>query len=241
MTIASDRLDQVLTQWEAGRSADSLQTAADPELRPLLEAAAAIRGIRHSAPSAAALERTLRAVQSAGARERAAGRSVSSTVGRRWMAAGAIALLVLAASGGSVFAADSALPDSPLYPVRVAHEHAEIALAGSAPRRAARYGDFAVRRADQLPNAKRELSDRALIVALNDIRDLLGHATREAHGARDAGPVVKTAAAKVRRDLEELERQPLRPAVAAAAAQAIREAAQAIRQVEDDEPELGDD
>lgn len=234
MSATSDRLDAILTQLGTGERVDALRLEVDPELQPLLEVAAVVHALHQAGPSAAAAEQTVRAVRAAAARQRVAVQKEKPTVGRRWMAAGAIALLVLTVSAGSVFAADSALPDSPLYPVRVAHERAEIALTGSAPRRAVRYADFAVRRADQLPNAKRELSDRVLIVTLAEVRDLLRHATQEALSARNARPAVKTAAERVRRDVEELERQPLRSAVAAAAARTIRE-------VEDDEAELDDD
>ncbi|MBI4295534.1 MAG: hypothetical protein HY667_00305 [Chloroflexi bacterium] len=69
---------------------------------------------------------------------------------RQWATAVAIILVLVLASGGTVAAASSAMPDSPLYPVKQATEQTRLKLAPSDIAKAQLYARFADRRVREI-------------------------------------------------------------------------------------------
>jgi hypothetical protein len=68
----------------------------------------------------------------------------------RWAIAVMTALLVLILGSGTVFASNSSMPGSPLYPVKIATENVRLSMTGSAVAKAQLYATYAERRVVEL-------------------------------------------------------------------------------------------
>jgi hypothetical protein len=89
-------------------------------------------------------------------RERAEKRAIGPSWHRRWAVAVSTVLVVLLAGVGTVAASADALPDEPLYAVKLATERARIALASSDTDRAELHIQFAERRATEIAEMARQ-------------------------------------------------------------------------------------
>jgi hypothetical protein len=188
MRKAEDVLETYLAQIVSGAPIE----ATDSDLQPMLRVAARMRQLSSIEPSPASVERIRLALRRAPVRE-AGVRSTRPQLGlwRRPAIGLAFAVLVLTLGTTSALAAPSALPDSPLYPVRNWREAAQVQLAGSSAQRAMLYATFAAQRSSQL----RQLADHKAVdpglamTLLRDIEDRVHHANQE---ARDDGPAARS-------------------------------------------------
>lgn len=68
----------------------------------------------------------------------------------RWATVVAVVLAVVLAGSGTVYAASGSMPDSPLYPVKLASEQARMMLPGSNEKKAEAYADYMDRRISEI-------------------------------------------------------------------------------------------
>ncbi|MBI4331270.1 MAG: hypothetical protein HY673_08315 [Chloroflexi bacterium] len=116
---------------------------------------------------------------------------------RPWLTAASIALAVLVAAGGTAFAAAGSMPDQPLYPVKIATEQIQTAVAPSALGKAQLEARLAERRIEELsyivgkdkPEAVERLSER-LYSHYSRIEDLVLGELEDAEKS-DVTPVPK--------------------------------------------------
>src|ERR1700694_3674253 len=122
-----------------------------------------------------------------------AARSTTPRLGlwRRPVAGLAFAVILMALGTTSALAAPSALPDSPLYPVRNVREAVQVKLAGNAAQRAILYANFAAERATQLRQlvGHKDVTPGVMVTLLRDIASRVHQANQEATAAGPAaGP-----------------------------------------------------
>src|SRR6202165_819094 len=121
MRKAEDVLETYLAQIVGGAPV----LATDSPLQPMLQAAMQLRQVARIAPSAARVARIRVELRRSHTRE-AGARPTTPRLGlwRRPVAGLAFAMMLMALGTTSALAAPSALPDSPLYPVRNMREAA---------------------------------------------------------------------------------------------------------------------
>ena len=117
------------------------------QLKPLLETALAVKETSAVQPRAEFKARARYQFRSA-LREAAAPKPFFGWR-RRWAAVVAVLVLLLA-GGGTVFAAAGSMPDSPLYPVKLATERVQLVLTPSQLGKANLCAEFADRRVDEI-------------------------------------------------------------------------------------------
>jgi hypothetical protein len=117
------------------------------QLKPLLETALAVKETSAVQPRAEFKARARYQFRSA-LREAAAPKPFFGWR-RRWAAVVAVLVLLLA-GGGTVFAAAGSMPDSPLYPVKLATEQVQLVLTPSQLGKANLCAEFADRRVDEI-------------------------------------------------------------------------------------------
>jgi len=127
--ILNDCLERLLVKGESLEQCLERYPAQAAELKPLLETALAAREAAAIQPRPDFKAQASYQFRSA-LEERAAGKSRSSWGWfPRWATVVAIVLvLVLGGGGGTVAAADSSMPGSPLYPVKLATEQVRLTL-----------------------------------------------------------------------------------------------------------------
>ncbi|HEV2012376.1 MAG TPA: DUF5667 domain-containing protein [Candidatus Dormibacteraeota bacterium] len=193
MRETDDALETYLSQIVSGAPG----WPPDSGLEPMLRVARQLRQLASIEPSWASVERTRVALRRRSVGEVGA-RSATRRLGlwRRPVAGLAFALLILTLGTTSALAAPSALPDSPLYPVRNLREAVQVQLAGSPAQRAMLYVNFAAERSKQLrelpgPNA---LAPNLVTTLLRDITARVHQANQE---AQDGGPAARSAVLQV--------------------------------------------
>jgi hypothetical protein len=193
MRHADDVLETYLAQVVSG----ALVQTPEPGLEPMLRVARQLRQVGSIQPSPATVERTRVALRRGPAGEVGA-RSATPRVGlwRRPVVGLAFAVLVVTLGTTSALAAPSALPDSPLYPVRNVREALQVQLAGTAAQRAVLYANFAAERTTQLrrlagPNA----AAPGLVATL--LRDITARVHQANQEAQDGGPAARSAIRQV--------------------------------------------
>lgn len=188
MRNAEEVLETYVAQIVSGAPID----AADSSLQPMLRVAMQLRRVSSIEPSPASVERIHIALRRVPTSE-VATRSTTPrfTLWRRPIMGLAIAMVLLTLGTTSALAAPSALPDSPLYPVRNWREALEVQLAGSSAQRAMLYARFAAERSTQLRRlADYKAVDPGLVTTLlRDIEDRVHQANYE---ARDDGPAARS-------------------------------------------------
>jgi hypothetical protein len=193
MRKAEDVLETSLAQIVGGAPV----LATDSGLQPMLQVAMQLRQVGRLAPSPARVERIRVALRRVPTRE-AGAPSTMPRLGlwRRPMAGLAFALMLMALGTTSALAAPSALPDSPLYPVRNMREAVQVQLAGTAAQRAMLYANFAAERATQLRRlvGRKDVTPGVVVTLLRDITSRVHQANQE---ARDDGPAARSAVSRV--------------------------------------------
>ena len=193
MRKAEDVLESSLAQIVSGAPVQ----AADSDLQPMLHVATRLRQVGRIAPSPATLERIRVALRRVPTRE-AGARSTRPRLSlwRRPVAGLAFAIVLMALGTTSALAAPSALPDSPLYPVRNLREAVQVQLAGTAAQRATLYANFAAERAAQLRGlvGRKDVTPGAVVTLLQDLRSRVNQANQE---AKDDGPAARSAVGQV--------------------------------------------
>lgn len=149
-----EALDVCLEEVLSGRK--SLEDCLDEhteirsELEPLLKVAVAVARLAQDEPSAMARNRSRMRLQSRLLECRVrSGRRLD----RLWfhaLRAAAVLLVVIVAGGGTAIVAASSLPNDAIYPLKLAIEQAEVALARSPEHRAAVHVSLAARRLEEI-------------------------------------------------------------------------------------------
>jgi hypothetical protein len=193
MRHADDTLETYLAQIVSGAPV----RAADSGMEPMVHVALQLRQVSSIEPSPAAVERIRIALRRVPAREVGA-RSTMPRLGlwRRPVMALAFAVGLLTLGATSALAAPSALPDSPLYPVRNVEETMQVQLAGTPRERALLYANFAGERTKQLRALARQHGYSADVATtlLRDIADRVHRANQEAH---DDGQAAQSAVRQI--------------------------------------------
>jgi hypothetical protein len=169
---AEDILNDCLEcMFEGGSIEDCLKTYPKqaPELEPLLKASFAVMqksaaiqpDHRFKARTHSQLQEMLRA-----RREKAERRAAVPIWRRRWAVAVASFLVILFAAVGAVAASANALPDGPLYSVKLATERVKLGLAFSDLGKAKLHVQFAEQRtAEMVELARQGEDDKAFLLA----------------------------------------------------------------------------
>jgi hypothetical protein len=207
MRKAEDVLETYLAQIVSGAPIEAI----DSGLQPMLRVATQLRQVSSIQPSPASVERIRVALRRVPVREVAV-RSTRPQLGlwRRPVMGLAFAMLLLTLGTTSALAAPSALPDSPLYPVRNWREAAQVQLAGSSAQRAMLYATFAAQRSSQLRQlADHKAVDPALAMTLlRDIEDRVHRANQEAHDDGSAArSAVRDVEGQIGNQLSEIQQQ----------------------------------
>ena len=193
MRKAEDVLETYLAQIVSGAPV----AATDAGLRSMLQVAMQVRQVSRVAPSPAAVERIRVALRRVPTRE-AGAPATTPRLGfwRRPVAGLAFATILMALGTTSALAAPSALPDSPLYPVRNMREAVQVQLAGTAARRAILYANFAAERATQLRQlvGHKDVTPGVVVTLLRDIASRVHQANQEATAD---GPAARSAVSQV--------------------------------------------
>ena len=193
MRHADDTLETYLAQIVSGAPV----TKAEPSLEPMIHVAQQLRQVGSIEPSRARVERIRIALRRAPVTAVAA-RPTAPKLGfwPRPVMGLAFAVLILALGTTSALAAPSALPDSPLYPVRNLKETVQVNLAGTATQRAMLYATFAGERATQLRQlAGHKAIDPSVVVTL--LRDITARVHQANQAAHNDGAAARSAVAQV--------------------------------------------
>jgi uncharacterized protein DUF5667 len=195
MRKAEDVLETYLAQIVSGAPVQ----ASDSSLQPMLQVALQLRQVSRISPSPASVERIRVALRRVPPRAREVGaRSTTPKLGlwRRPVAGLAFAMMLMALGTTSALAAPSALPDSPLYPVRNVREAVQVQFASTAAERAMLYANFAAERATQLRRlvGRKDVAAGVVGTLLRDITSRVHQANQE---ARDDGPAAQSAVREV--------------------------------------------
>jgi hypothetical protein len=144
--ILDDCLERLLVKGESLEQCLEHYPAQADELRPLLETALAAREASAIQPRPDFRARARYQFHSA-LKEMAAGKSRSSWGWfPRWATVVAVVLVLVLAGGGTVFAAESSMPDSTLYSVKLTTEQVRLALTPSQMGKAKLCAELADRR-----------------------------------------------------------------------------------------------
>lgn len=193
MRKAEDVLERYLTQMMSGAPVP----AADSGLQPMLHAALQLRQVGRIAPSPARVER-IRVDLGRVPTHEVEARSISSRLHlwRRPVAGLAFAMMLMALGTTSALAAPSALPDSPLYPVRNLREAVQVQFAGTGAQRAILYANFAAERATQLRRlvGRKDVPPGVVVTLLRDITSRVHQAN---HEAKNDGQAARSAVNQV--------------------------------------------
>ncbi|MBI2829684.1 MAG: hypothetical protein HYX81_00835 [Chloroflexi bacterium] len=148
--ILNECLERVLDRGETLEQCLASYPEQASALRPLIETALTTKkmlAIPLRPESKLRFQQQLHALRQPVAVQR---RSPFFSWSRQWSMAVAIILVLVLASGGTVAAASSAMPDSPLYPVKQATEQASLNLTRSDIAKAQLYAKFADRRVKEI-------------------------------------------------------------------------------------------
>ena len=189
MRHADDTLETYLAQIVSGARVQASERVMEPMVRVALQ----LRQVSNIEPSQASVARvriTLR-------RREVPARSITPRLGlwRRPVMGLAFAVLIMAVGTTSALAAPSALPDSPLYPVRNLKESVQVQLARTATERAVLYASFAGERATQLRQLVGHKADPGVVVTL--LRDITARVHQANQAAHQDGPAARSAVRQV--------------------------------------------
>jgi hypothetical protein len=148
--IFNECLERLLVKGESLEQCLARYPEQAAELKPLLETALAAREASNIQPRPDFRARASYQFRSA-LKETAAGKSRTSWGWfPRWATVVAIVLVLVLAGGGTVVAADSSMPDSPLYSVKLVTERVRLTLTPSQMGRARIYAQLADRRVTEI-------------------------------------------------------------------------------------------
>jgi hypothetical protein len=148
--IFNECLERLLVKGESLEQCLARYPEQAAELKPLLETALAAREASNIQPRPDFRARASYQFRSA-LKETAAGKSRTSWGWfPRWATVVAIVLVLVLAGGGTVVAADSSMPDSPLYSVKLATEQVRLTLTPSQLGKARLYAQLADRRVTEI-------------------------------------------------------------------------------------------
>ncbi|MDP2931106.1 MAG: DUF5667 domain-containing protein, partial [Chloroflexota bacterium] len=146
--ILNDCLERLLAKQETMEQCLQSYPEHAAELIPLLQTAMAARKAMAIQPDPAFKARARYQFQAALQQVRP--RRTAWAWHQQWVTATAIVLAVLLAGGGTVAAASTSMPDSPLYPVKLAAEQAQMAITTSNIGKTELYARLADRRVAEI-------------------------------------------------------------------------------------------
>jgi hypothetical protein len=147
-TILDECMERLLTGQETVEQCLQRYPEYAAELEPLLRTATIVKKAVDIEPSADFRARARYQLQSMMAESKAPRRTVRFSP--RWAVAVCVVMLVFVLGGGTVLAANSSMPGSPLYTVKLATENLSIKFAGSAEKKAELYVTLADRRVTEM-------------------------------------------------------------------------------------------
>ena len=148
--ILDDCLERLLVKGESLKQCLERYPAQADELKPLLETALAAREATDIQPPADFRAQARYQFHSA-LKEAAAGKSRAGwSWFPRWATVVAVVLVLVLVGGGTVYAAESSMPDSLLYPVKLATEQARLTLTFSQMDKARLCAEVADRRVTEI-------------------------------------------------------------------------------------------
>ncbi len=154
--ILDDCLERLLVKGEAIESCLAIYSQQADALKPLLQTALATKKAIAIEPRPEFRARA-RYQFHAALQERASRKSRPFSFWRaRWATVLTTILVMLMASGGMVAAASNSMPDSPLYPVKLAVEQLQLRLTFSSQGKASLYAEFADRRVTEIIHMAQE-------------------------------------------------------------------------------------
>lgn len=196
--IVNECLERVVFRGESKEEVLKSYPDYATELKPLLEMALAVKRVAAISPREEFRARARYEFHQALAAKRSEKRSFLTNLMPRWAAALSIALAVLLASGGTVAAASNSMPDSVLYPVKLATEQARMTITFSEIGKAELYAELTDKRVDEIVYlANKGDSARVSVQAhkLDDSVDKLADLTQAAYGNRNAARLAAPAQA----------------------------------------------
>ncbi|MDQ6713902.1 MAG: DUF5667 domain-containing protein [Candidatus Dormibacteraeota bacterium] len=206
MRHADDTLEAYLARIASGERVQ----APEPGMESLVRVAQRLHQVSTVQPSPASVERIRVALRRVPVRE-VERRSSAPRLGlwRRPVTGLAFAVVLMALGTSSALAAPSALPDSPLYPVRNMREAVQVKLAGNPALRAKLYATFAGERAMQLGGLVHKAVAPGLVATLlRDIESRVHQANQEARAdGPDALSAVREVEGQIGNQLTEIQQQ----------------------------------
>lgn len=158
-------------------------SALEPLLRTSLVLLQGSAGIKPAPEFKARLHSQLQAKLQA-RKEKAERKAIIPIWRRGWAVAMACVLVVLLSGVGMVFASADALPEEPLYLVKLATEQARLSLAFSDQRKAELHIRFAERRATEMAEMARQGRQKEISILVGQIAAHLGKVSEVKAGAR---------------------------------------------------------
>lgn len=188
--ILNDCLERLLTGSETLEQCLQSYPEQAAELKPLLETALAARQASAIEPrpefKAQARYQLQAELQAAGAKKGSFLRSWWPS----WATAVAMALVLMLAGGGTVAAASGSMPDSPLYPVKLASEQVQLALTASPQDRAELQAHLADERVTEIVYLAGQGNVRQIERTTERLREHLGGVAVQNGDKQNANPML---------------------------------------------------
>jgi hypothetical protein len=183
--LLNECLERVIFRGESMEEVLKSYPAEAAELKPLLKTALMVKQAAAISPSPEYRARARYEFHQALALEKTAKHGFSLRFMPRWATALSVALAVLLASGGAVAASTTSMPDSPLYPVKLATEQARMTITFSDEAKAELYAEQTDTRVGEIVYManKGDIAQIAVLSQrLDDRMDNLAVVARAAYG-----------------------------------------------------------
>ena len=148
--ILNECLERVVFHGESTEKVLKSYPAYAAELEPLLKTALVVKKAAAISPRADFKARARYEFHQALAQRKSGKHGFFTNLMPRWATALSVALAVLLVSSGTVAAASNSMPDSPLYPVKLATEQAQMTMTFSDEGKAELYAELTDKRVDEI-------------------------------------------------------------------------------------------
>ncbi len=148
--ILNECLERVVFHGESTEKVLKSYPAYAAELEPLLKTALFVKKAAAISPRADFKARARYEFHQALAQRKSGKHGFFTNLMPRWATALSVALAVLLVSSGTVAAASNSMPDSPLYPVKLATEQAQMTMTFSDEGKAELYAELTDKRVDEI-------------------------------------------------------------------------------------------
>ncbi len=148
--ILNECLERVVFHGESMEKVLKSYPAYAAELEPLLKTALVVKKAAAISPRADFKARARYEFHQALAQRKSGKHGFFTNLMPRWATALSVALAVLLVSSGTVAAASNSMPDSPLYPVKLATEQAQMTMTFSDEGKAELYAELTDKRVEEI-------------------------------------------------------------------------------------------